>query len=454
MKICVLGLGKSGAAAANLAVKLGYETFASDSGKEREISKLNKKVMTEFGRHSVKVLQYPVIIKSPGICSDIAMLKKAAEKNVKVISELAFSLRHSKYKKIIAVTGTNGKTTVTDLISKIVKAAFKDSIVCGNIGLPLSQKALQTSKNTVITMELSSYQLEDTPEFKPDISVLLNITPDHLEHHGSMAKYIKAKEKIHINQTRGGFAVINYDDKICVKSALKTKAEKIFFSKKPLKNGVYYDGGKIVINIPALCGKSRSGKAAGQSGSKKIVINPKINIVGMHNVENVLAATAAAYCAGVKPAVIEKIISSYKGVEHRIEYVRTLNGVQYYNDSKSTNVDSARVALESFKGGIFLIMGGLDKGAPYSPLKKLVAKRVKAVLLIGSASSKIKKELAGSCVFYDCKNIENAVKKAYLTAKKGDIVLLSPACASFDQFKNFEERGKIFKTLVAGLRHV
>jgi UDP-N-acetylmuramoylalanine--D-glutamate ligase len=453
MKVCVLGLGKSGVAAANLALKLGYETFASDSGKKRSIKKLNKKVSTEFGGHSAKVFEYPLIIKSPGIHSDIPILKEAAKRKIETISELSFALRHSKRKKIIAVTGTNGKTTVTDLISKIIKAAYKDSVVCGNIGFPLSDKALQTTQNTFIIMELSSYQLEDTPDFKPDISVSLNITPDHLEHHGTMAKYIKAKENIHANQTRKGFAVVNYDDKICVKSALKTKAEKIFFSKYPLKKGVYCAGGEIVINLPSCIGAPTDRHSVGK-GSKKVVINPKINIVGMHNVENVLAAAAATYCAGVDPSVIEKVISSYKGVEHRIEYVKTVGGAKYYNDSKSTNVDSARVALESFDGRILLIMGGLDKGSPYSPLKKLVEKRVKAVFLIGSASSKIKKELSGSSVFYDCGNIENAVKKVFSVAEKGDTVLLSPACASFDQFDNFEERGKIFKKLVLDLRNV
>jgi len=433
-KIGILGLGKSGVAAANLAVKLGFNVFASDSGKS-SVKGLNKKVKTETGGHSDKILTSDLIVKSPGLHSDIPVLLKAKKKKIKVLSDLNFSLQYSKYKKIIAVTGTNGKTTVTDLTSKIIKSAFKDSIVTGNIGFPLSDKALKTTKNTIITMELSSYQLEDTPDFHPDISVLLNITPDHLEHHKTMARYIRAKENIFLNQKVSDFAVINYDDKILKEISSKTKAKIVFFSKTKLKKGVYWNNGCIIINI----------------GNKKAEIKPKINIVGMHNIENILAATAAAFCAGVKPKIIEKVISSYKGVEHRIEFVRNIDGVAYYNDSKSTNVDSTRVALESFEKNILLIMGGLDKGAPYTPLKKLVAERVKTIYLIGSAAPKIKKDLPNAH-FVNSKNIKAAVKHIRKYANPGDIALLSPACASFDQFKNFEERGEKFKKLVLELK--
>ncbi|GHT06478.1 UDP-N-acetylmuramoylalanine--D-glutamate ligase [Endomicrobiia bacterium] len=431
--IGILGLGKSGVAAANLAVKLGYNVFASDS-KEKKIKNLNKKVIKEFGGHSDKVLNSDVIIKSPGVHSNIPILKKARKQKIKIMSELAFSLENSKYKKIMAVSGTNGKTTVTDLISKIIKAAHKDSIVSGNIGCPLADKALKTTETTFITMELSSYQLGDTPDFRPTISVLLNITPDHLEYHKTMKAYLRAKENIFINQRDGDFTVINYDDKICRKIFEKTKAAVIFFSKTPLKKGVFYDSGSIVINVK----------------EKHYVIKPKINIVGTHNIENILAAVAASYAAGVKPAVIEKIVSKYKGVEHRIEFVKTLNGVDYYNDSKSTNIDSTRVALESFDKNILIIMGGRDKGVPYTPLKELVKQRVKLIFLIGEASDKIKKDLNGAS-FVDCGNMENAVKQIFRTAVRADIALLSPACASFDQFENFEERGKVFKKMVLSL---
>lgn len=434
-KISILGLGKSGIAAANLAVKLGYDVFASDNSKEREIKGLSKKVRKEFGKHTDEILNCDLIIKSPGIHSNIPVLEKAKKRKIKIISELDFALSNSKYKKVSAITGTNGKTTTVDLISKIIKASYKDSIVSGNIGFPLSERALKTTKNTIITMELSSYQLEDSPEFKPDISLILNITPDHLEHHKTMSKYIKAKENIFLNQTIKDYSIFNYDDKICRRIAEKSNAKTIFFSKYPMENGVFFDKGKIII-------KART---------KKTVISPKINLVGMHNIENILAASAVAYCAGVKPEIIERVISRYKGVEHRIEFVKDINGIKFYNDSKSTNVDSTRVALEAFDKNILLIMGGQDKGAPYTPLKNLIKERVKNIFLIGTASKKIKGSFPKYQGFIDSDTMDKAVKDAFKIAKKGDIVLLSPACASFDQFLNFEERGKVFKNEVLKL---
>ena len=209
----------------------------------------------------------------------------------------------------------------------------------------------------------------------------------------------------------------------------------IFFSKKPLKDGVFFSDGNIIVNI----------------GKKHAVMKPKINIVGMHNIENILAASAASYAAGVKLSVVEEVVSKYKGVEHRIEFVKTLNGVDYYNDSKSTNVDSTRVALESFDKNILIIMGGRDKGIPYTSLKELVRRRVKSIFLIGEAADKIKKDLKNA-PFIDCGDMENAIKRIFKTAVRGDIVLLSPACASFDQFENFEERGKVFKKMVLSLK--
>jgi UDP-N-acetylmuramoylalanine--D-glutamate ligase len=281
-------------------------------------------------------------------------------------------------------------------------------------------------------MELSSYQLGDTPYFKPDVSILLNITPDHLEYHKTFNAYIKAKENILINQSDGDFAIVNYDDKTCRKMSAKSKAEVIFFSKKRLESGVFYDSGIIAINI----------------GERHVAIKPNINIIGMHNIENILAATAASYVTGVEPPIIEKIVSKFKGAQHRIEFVRTLNDADYYNDSKSTNIGSTIAALNSFDKNILIIMGGRDKGIPYTSMKEPVKRRVKSIFLIGEASDNIRKDLKGSTTFVDCGSIENAVKQVFKTAVKDDIVLFSPACASFDQFKNFEERGKAFKKAV------
>ncbi|MDR0485329.1 MAG: UDP-N-acetylmuramoyl-L-alanine--D-glutamate ligase [Elusimicrobiota bacterium] len=429
-KISVLGLGKSGTAAANLAVKLKYNVLASDAGAEREIKGLDKKVKLEFNGHSENVLDADFIVKSPGIHRDINIIKKAQKRKIPIISELRFALDHSKFKMLIAVTGTNGKTTVTDLISKIIKKRCKHSFAAGNIGCPLSKKVLQTSRDTVITAEVSSYQLEDTPNFHCRIAVLLNITPDHLEHHKTFSNYIRAKKNICINQKNTDFAIANYDDKICRRLAQESKGAKVFFSLRSLKEGVYFEDGKIIFKFK----------------NKEQSINPKIRLAGKHNISNILAACAAAFCASIDLKTIENTISSYKGMPHRIEFVKKINGADFYNDSKSTNVDSTKTALEAFEGNIILIMGGRDKGFPYTPLKELIKEKVKAALLIGEAAEKIKSDLS-EISFIDCGDLKNAFQKAADLSKEGDIVLLSPGCASFDQFKNFEERGDFFKSL-------
>jgi UDP-N-acetylmuramoylalanine--D-glutamate ligase len=254
-----------------------------------------------------------------------------------------------------------------------------------------------------------------------------------------MDKYVKAKKIIFANQDEKDFAVLNFEDEIVRKISSDAKSKKIFFSKKPplgLKTKadglVFYENGEIVFEI----------------GAKTSRIKPRVNIPGLHNIENILAASSAAFCVGINPSKIERSISLYKGMPHRIEFIKRVNGADYYNDSKATNVDSTRVALEAFSGSIFLIMGGQDKGFPYSPLRDLIKEKVKVILLVGEAASKIKRDLKGAADFYDCQTIEKAVSVAGKLASKGDIVLLSPACASWDQFKDFEERGDVFKCAV------
>jgi UDP-N-acetylmuramoylalanine--D-glutamate ligase len=433
-KICILGVGKTGIAAANLALNLGYNVFVSDN-KIVNIKKIYKKIDFELGIHSDKILDCDLIIKSPGIDNDILILKKARKLNIRIISELFFSIKNSKFKNIVAITGTNGKTTTTDLIANISKHANIDFIVSGNIGIPLAEKVFKTTKNTTIILEVSSYQLEDTEKLKPNISVLLNIANDHLDHHKNIESYINAKKKIFLHQDCHDIAIVNYDDKICKKIAKEIKSKVIFFSKHILKKGVYYKNKKIFIKI----------------NKKKIIIKPKINIIGKHNIENILAAVTTAYILNIHSKIIEKAISNYNGLEHRIEFIRTLFGVNYYNDSKSTNVDSTKAAIKSFRNKILLIMGGYDKGFNYSLLKTVVKKKVKAIFLIGDASKKIKKDLFNTTLLFECITIENAILKILKFAVIGDIVLFSPGCSSFDQFCNFEERGKIFKKIINNL---
>lgn len=438
IKISVIGLGKSGIACANLAVSKGYEVFASDSGKRKthKQMKLNRRVETEFGKHSLKILDSDIIIKSPGISNELEILQQARQKEIPVFSELDFALNFAKPKKIIAVTGTNGKTTTTTLIYNIIKKAYKNTFVAGNIGFAISDVVKKLNSKSVLVLELSSYQLEDSPYFRPDISVSLNITPDHLKHHHTMSNYVKAKSNIFINQKKLDYAIYNHNDKYLKKAILKTDATVFEFNNNKTKNCIYYDNSTIYLK--------KSGKLQ--------TLNPKINIVGKHNIDNILAAVCASNIAGVNVSVIEQVISKFKGVEHRIEFVKTINGVKYYNDSKATNVDSTKVALESFDKNIQLILGGQDKGSSYKPIFNLIRKKVKNIFLIGEATPIIKKELTNSAPMTECKTLSNAVKKIHSIAKKDDIVLFSPACASFDQFNDFEHRGKEFKKFVSELK--
>ena len=438
IKITVLGLGKSGIACANLAISKGYSVFASDSGKERthKQMKLNKKVKIEFGKHSSKVLDSDIIIKSPGLPSELEILKQARKQEIPILSELDFALNFAKPKKIIAVTGTNGKTTTTTLIYEIIKKGYKNTFVAGNIGFPISEVVTKLNSKSVLVLELSSYQLEDSPYFRPNISVSMNITPDHLKHHHTMANYVKAKANVFINQKKQDYAIYNYEDKYLKKSILKTNAVKFEFNNNRTKNSVYFKDGIIYL----------------KKNGKQVKLAPKINIPGRHNIDNILASVAASYLAGTKISVIESVISKFKGVEHRIEFVKEINGVKYYNDSKGTNVDSTKVALESFDKNIQLILGGQDKGSPYKPISNLIKKKVKNIFLIGEAADIIKKQLKGCAPIIDCKTLANAIKKIHSVAQKGDIVLFSPACASFDQFNDFEHRGREFKKFVSTIK--
>ena len=438
IKIAVLGLGKSGIACANLAISKGYSVFASDSGKVRTHKQmnLNKKVEVEFGKHSSKVLENDIIIKSPGLPNELEILKQARKQEIPVLSELDFALNFAKPKKIIAVTGTNGKTTTTTLIYEIIKKGYKNTFVAGNIGFPISEVVTKLNSKSIFVLELSSYQLEDSPYFRPDISVSMNITPDHLKHHHTMANYVKAKANVFINQKKQDYAIYNYEDKYLKKAILKTKAIKFDFNNNKTKNCIYFKDGTIYL----------------KKNNKNIKLNPKINIPGKHNIDNILASVAASYLAGTKKSVIEKVISGFKGVEHRIEFVKEINGVKYYNDSKGTNVDSTKVALESFNKNIQLILGGQDKGSPYKPIFNLIKKKVKNIFLIGEATNIIKKQLKGSAPMIECETLKNAIKKIHSVAQKGDIVLFSPACASFDQFNDFEHRGREFKKFVLAIK--
>lgn len=446
-KIGIVGLGISNLYLANYLLNFTDKIFITEQlpkDKVENLDLLSPSIECEFGYHSDKILESDIVIRSPGISYHTPIIKKIKEKKIPIFTELEISYKILSRKlsclpKIITITGTNGKTTTTALVGKII-SSYTKTIVAGNIGVPLIKYIDEITKDTVIVLEVSSYQLEDIEEFKPYIGCILNITEDHIEHHLNMENYISCKFNLFKNQSKDNFAILKYEDENIKKGLKNNKIASsiLFFSIKHKNiNGCWLEDKNTAIL---------------KLNSKLEEIKIKTKLLGEHNYENILAAITCSFLAGVPKESIEKSIEEFKGVEHRLEFVRELDGVIYINDSKSTNVDSTLVALKSFNNPIHLILGGRDKGAPYTPLIPLINQKVKSILLIGEASNIIYEQLKDTkAKIYHCQEIKNAIIKAKEIAKKGDIVLLSPACSSFDQFKNFEHRGKIFKEIVNNL---
>lgn len=433
----VLGAGRSGQAAAQLLARQGAHVLLSESQSLPRPKKLPSAVQWESGKHSENLLQSVLIIRSPGIPNHLPILQQVRRKKIPIWSELELASRLIHPKKIVAITGTNGKTTTTTLVGELFKASNRSTFVAGNIGTPLSDYAGRVPRNAAVILEASSYQLENIELFHPTISAILNITPDHLEHHGSMQAYTAAKARIFENQTRMDVCVLNYDDPRCRALAKKVPAKVFFFSRKTrLSRGVFFESGTIYY------------RWAGKSESFPL----EWNLPGLHNAENALAAVAMAIAGGVPVTQIRKVLKRFKGVEHRLEVVRHLRGVQYINDSKATNVDSTRVALESFDRPLRVIMGGRGKGTPYTSLQSLAEKHVRELLLIGEDAARIEKDLGKIVRCRRLHTLKKAVQYAGRVAQPGEVVLLSPACASFDQYNNYEERGRDFKQWVRKLK--
>jgi UDP-N-acetylmuramoylalanine--D-glutamate ligase len=437
-KIAVFGAGKSGAAVAK---KLGKDhVFLTEAKKNidpkllRTLLKL--RVPFELGGHTEKSLNgTDLIVLSPGVPSDIPILKKAKLKHIPIIGEIELAYSFLK-KPIIAVTGTNGKTTTTALIGQMLKDNGCRTAVAGNIGYPLI--SVNDPKLDYIVAEISSYQLETVRRFKPWISVILNITEDHLTRHKTMEEYAKAKAVIFKNQGKKDHLIFNVDDKRVAKISGIAKCNKIAFSRTSRqKGGAFIEGGMIYFK------------------GRKICAVDDIRIKGEHNIENSLAAISAAMLCNVPPASIRKTLMNFKGVEHRIEYVKKTGGVLFYNDSKGTNPDSTIVAIRTLypEHNIVLILGGRDKLTDLTQICNEVKEHVKDVVLIGEAKERFRENLkkCGYKRIHEASDFADAVKRSYKLAGPGDAVLLSPACASFDMFKNFEERGKVFKKIVANI---
>jgi len=431
----VLGAGKSGLAAARLLVRLGAKVLLSEHQLRLSVS-VPRSVEVETGGHSRRLLKSALLIRSPGI-PHISILDQAHRRRIPVWSELELASRLIHPRDLVAITGTNGKTTTTTLVGAFFKAAGRPTWVVGNIGTPLAEVVDRITPKSSVVAEVSSYQLEDIETFHPTLSAILNITPDHLDHHGSMRNYAAAKARIFENQTGREVCVLNADDPGCRRLASRCRARILWFSRqKRLSHGIFYQHGQIVFRW----------------GGRHATWPLKTSLPGPHNIENILAASALALAAGIPASLIQKALERFKGVEHRLEVVRTLRDVRYVNDSKATNVDSSRVALESFEDPLLLIMGGRGKGVPYTPLKKLVKEHARQLLLIGEDAPRLTRDLGRVIPSEECRTMQRAVQRAAKLAQPGDVVLLSPACASFDQYKNYEERGRHFKMLVRRLR--
>jgi UDP-N-acetylmuramoylalanine--D-glutamate ligase len=353
-----------------------------------------------------------------------------------VIGELELAARFLKG-KMLAITGSNGKTTTTSLVGEILEKAGMPTLVGGNIGVPVVALIDQSTEATWIVLEVSSFQLETTDTFHPRIAVILNITPDHLDRHGSFENYALAKERIFAAQTGEDFLVLNADNARAAEAAQRTKANVYWFSiDSEVEQGAFVEDGFVVY------------RAAEGAAVEKIIPLTGIPLKGEHNVENVLASVCVARLVGASSETIRAAVEAFHAVEHRLEYVTTINGVEYYNDSKATNVDATAKALAAFPAGIHLILGGKDKNSDYRELEPLLRGSVKAVYTIGSAAAKIESQLRGTITLHSCETLAAAVNAAGTAAHPGDVVLLAPACSSFDQFENYEQRGRVFKELV------
>jgi UDP-N-acetylmuramoylalanine--D-glutamate ligase len=441
-KVLVVGLGKSGLAAALFLRRHGAQVTVSDIRSAEALANdipalLEEGINVEAGGHGLLTFRrQDLIVVSPGVPLETPELVQVRNFGLPIIGELELAARFLKG-KTLAITGSNGKTTTTTLVGEILKAAGLPTLVAGNIGVPVISLVDESADDTWSVLEVSSFQLESTEQFHPQIAVILNITPDHLDRHGSFENYALAKERIFAAQNQNDFVVLNADNPRAAAAASRSPARVYWFSfEYPVPQGAWVDGGHVHFRM------------AKDAPVETVMPLSTIPLKGEHNVENVLAAVCASRLGGATPNVIRNAVENFKAVEHRLEFVATINGVDFYNDSKATNVDATAKAIASFPGGIHLILGGKDKNSDYTLLSDLLRARVKAVYTIGSAAEKIESHLRGVVAIHSCETLDKAVSTAAAAAHPGDIVLLAPACSSFDQFESYEHRGRIFKELV------
>lgn len=443
-RIGIVGMARSGLAAARLAVRLNGHPFVSDSG---DAAKLKAQcdelrilgVPFETGGHTEKLLACDYLVVSPGVPLKADILKQAREKGIPLFSELEFASWVCRG-PIVAITGANGKTTTTTLVGEIFTVAGFDTHVCGNIGRPLAEVVEHITEESVAVVEVSSFQLETIDEFHPEVALILNLTPDHIDRHGSFDAYRQAKYRITENQTSDDTLVLNYDDNATMADNPPTAARKRYFTIRNVSSCAAW------VDKETLWAQ-RSGRV------EKIIACDEIAIKGPHNLQNAAAATVAAMHFEIEPETVARVLRNFPGVEHRIEKVGVVAGVTFINDSKATNVDSVRWALRSVTTPLYLIAGGRDKGGKFDDLIPDGAGKIKSIVAIGEASKIIFDALGKNFPVQFAGSLQEAVEKCFEMANPGETVMLSPGCASFDMFDNYEHRGRVFKEAVATLRN-
>jgi UDP-N-acetylmuramoylalanine--D-glutamate ligase len=442
-RVLVVGMARTGIATAKFLKAKGSLVTTTEVKPEEEMQEAveelrDMELSAEWGGHRTETfLKQDIVVVSPGVDLNIGPIQKAIRQGVRVISEIELACQFI-HVPIIAVTGTNGKTTTTLLIGEMLREDGRKVGVGGNVGEPLILFADGRDRWEVLVAEISSFQLEAVEDFRPQISVLLNITEDHLDRYPSYDRYIEAKARIFANQNSGDLAILNRDDPMVMRLKEKVKAKTSFFSlKEKPDRGAFSNGQTISLKL-------------GEKGEEYSLA--KTPLKGIHNVENMMAALVAARSFGCSKKAIQAVLDRFKGLEHRVEFVREVGGVRFYNDSKGTNVGSVVKSLQSFSEPVILIAGGKDKNGDLSPLEEWIQKRVKHLILIGEAKERMNRKLGGLTNTILAKTMEEAVLLAREKAKAGEVVLLSPACSSFDMFKDYKERGKVFKEAVFKIR--
>ena len=444
-KVLLVGLAKTGISTIKCLAKYGADITVNDIKTEEQLEEIISEIKDIdrikyiLGHHPENIEDIDIVVVSPGVPLDLPFIKKVIDENKELIGEVELAYRLSKEPYFVGITGTNGKTTTTSLTGEIFEKANKETYVVGNIGNPVIDAVQSANEGACFVTELSSFQLESIKDFRPKVSAILNITEDHMNRHHTMENYIDAKARVFMNQNKEDFCILNYDDEITRNLAEKCNANVVYFSRlEKLEKGIYVENGDIIIDIDEKINLMK--------------VN-ELSLPGGHNLENCMAAAAMAYVSGIDLNIIREVLKTFKAVEHRLEFVKEVDGVKYINDSKGTNPDSTIKAVQAYENPIILIAGGYDKGSTYDELLEIAKKNVKTLVLLGQTADKIEKA-ARKIGFTDIHRVENmkeAVKTCHDIASDGDIVLLSPACASWGMYKNFEVRGKDFKDNVNNL---